>query len=61
VVDTFGQTGSDNNTIDVLANFSRYSAATGVAPAMYISQPTGVIHYSYHNCQSDLNAYEFPS
>jgi len=50
VIDTFGQTGSKDNTISVLANFSRYAAEGGVAPQMYISQPTNNIHYSYYDC-----------
>merc|ERR1712008_318933 len=49
VIDTFGQQGL--NSVEVLANFSRYASAGGVEPQIYISQPTDNIHYSYQNCQ----------
>ena len=59
VVDTFGQTGDHDNTVSVLSNFSTYAAAAGVAPQMYISQPTGNIHYSYYKCdQSRLDMWQ---
>ena len=53
VIDTFGQTGDEVNTFSVLTNFSRYAAAGGVAPAMYISQPTlCCIDYASFNCSA---------
>jgi hypothetical protein len=57
VVDTYGQTGSAANTAAVRTNFSRYAAAAaaGVPPAMYISQPTGSIKYSYYDCSASLD------
>jgi hypothetical protein len=36
VIDTFGQTGDEANTVSVLTNFSRYAAQGGVAPQMYV-------------------------
>ena len=58
VIDTFGQTspvntrapGPKDDTMHRLANFSRFATAGGVAPEMYISQPTGNIRYAYHPC-----------
>ena len=59
VIDTFGQTSAVSNagadspqdqTVSLLQNFSKYAAEGGVAPQMYISQPTGVIKYAYHAC-----------
>jgi hypothetical protein len=61
VIDTFGQTsfinnaGADNqndDTVSVLQNFSRYAAAGGVAPQLYLEQPTGNIKYAYHKCDN---------
>lgn len=54
IIDDYGQTGSAANTASVLTNFSRYAAAAGIAPAMYISQPTSVIAYSYYDCSATL-------
>eukprot|EP01052_Picozoa_sp_SAG31_P062597 SAG31_NODE_21570_length_546_cov_0.807606_1_plen_157_part_10 len=58
VIDTFGQTGGvfgkpDNNpenTYKKLNLFNKAAAAAGTAPQMYISQPTGNIHYAYYQC-----------
>lgn len=51
IVDTFGQTGDEQNTFSVLTNFSRYAAAAGVAPSMYITQPTKCcIQYAPFDC-----------
>jgi len=53
VIDTFGQTGAEPNTFSVLTNFSVYAAAAGVAPAMYITQPTlCCIDYASFNCSA---------
>lgn len=57
VIDTYGQQG--DGTVAVLANFSRYAKEGGMAPQMYISQPTGSIHYSYYKCnQSAIDAWQ---
>merc|ERR1712228_666095 len=57
VIDTFGQQGT--NTVEVLSNFSKYSQMGGVKPQMYITQPTGNIHYSYYQCnQSNLDTWQ---
>ena len=51
IIDTFGQQGTtEAHSSAVLSNFSKYAAAGGVAPLMYISQPTRNIHYSYYDC-----------
>jgi len=62
VVDAWGQTGLDPalnatqaekqaNSDRVLALFSKAAAAGGVAPQMYISQPTPNIGYAYYPCE----------
>lgn len=59
IIDTFGQTGTKENTISVLTNFSRYAAVGGVAPQMYITHPTGNIKYSYFQCdQTQLDMWQ---
>ena len=59
VIDTYGQTGDHDNTVSVLSNFSAYAAAAGVAPQMYITQPTGNIRYSYYQCdESHLDMWQ---
>eukprot|EP00040_Diaphanoeca_grandis_P022230 m.118956 g.118956 ORF g.118956 m.118956 type:complete len:610 (-) comp28713_c0_seq1:105-1934(-) len=53
VVDTYGQTGNQSNTFAVLTNFSRYASTAdgkGVAPDMYIAQPTKRIGYANYIC-----------
>ena len=46
VVDTFGQQGvSDAESVHKLSVFSEAAAKGGLAPAMYITQPTGHIKY----------------
>ena len=56
IIDDFGQTGDHANTFAVLTNFSRYAAAAGVAPAMYIHQPTlCCIQYSPFDCSKELS------
>lgn len=59
MIDTYGQTGSVANTKSVLANFSTYAAAGGVAPQMYLEQPTRSITYAYYPCnQSKLDNWQ---
>lgn len=43
VIDTYGQQGTTKEiSTAVLTNFSKYAARGGIAPQMYISQPTGL-------------------
>merc|ERR1719215_350215 len=57
VVDTYGQQGPDS--VGLLSKFSRYAMLEGVAPEMYVTQPTDAIHYSYHSCnQSAIDAWQ---
>eukprot|EP01045_Picozoa_sp_COSAG04_P000160 COSAG04_NODE_3_length_53939_cov_50.145431_50_plen_321_part_00 len=60
VIDTFGQQGpSEAHSVSVLSNFSKYAAAGGVAPQMYITQPTGNIKYSYYQCdESNVDTWQ---
>ena len=39
-----------DRTGELLSNFSRYAVEGGVAPDMYLLQPTDNIHYAYHPC-----------
>lgn len=34
-----------------------YAAAAGVAPQLYLEQPTGNIKYAYHRCDNKLNTW----
>eukprot|EP00928_Gymnodinium_smaydae_P081607 TRINITY_DN65093_c0_g1_i1.p1 TRINITY_DN65093_c0_g1~~TRINITY_DN65093_c0_g1_i1.p1 ORF type:complete len:650 (+),score=107.54 TRINITY_DN65093_c0_g1_i1:243-1952(+) len=57
VIDTFGQQGHDS--VELLTKFSRYAKLGGAAPEMYVTQPTGNIHYSYYSCnQSALDTWQ---
>ena len=60
VVDTFGQQGtSSSEAVAKLSLFSEAARAGGVPPQMFITQPTGVIHYSYFACnESQLDTWQ---